>query len=140
MVIYITKEEVFNINRNLGLIYGQEHFLQQEANLDHVLDRMQHYAENIMDGDERILKKAAHFLYHVAYTAHAFSDGNKRTALTATLHFLLLNNYVLKPSMFTREKQEELAKFMKDTAEGKNSLSAVHSWLKERLMKFEIYG
>ena len=137
MVTYISKETIIQTNRGLGLLYGQVHFLQQEANLDHVLDRLQHYAENMESEEEKVMKKAAYLPYHLAYSAHAFSDGNKRTALTATLSFLLPNGYAFPDSISSQEKQDEVARIMKETAEGKHSISFVYRWLKGHLVKTE---
>lgn len=114
--------------------------MQQEANLEYVLERMQHYGENISDEEEKILKKAAYLLYQLAYAAHVFSDGNKRTALTSTLYFLNANGYVFPDSLASSGKQVEIAAFMKDTAEGKMPLSAIYRWLKSYVVKKNVEG
>lgn len=124
-------------NKGLVFLYSQSHAVQQEANLDHVLDRMQHYGENIAGSREKTLKKAAYLLYHLAYDAHVFADGNKRTALTSTLFFLHHNGLGFPSETDSKEKQEEIAGFMKDTAEGKKSLSAVYRWLDLVVVKQE---
>jgi len=135
MVVYITREIVVQTNKGLVSLYGQSYAIQQEANLEYVLERMQHYGENISDGEEKILKKAAYLLYQLAYVAHVFSDGNKRTALTSALYFLNANGYIFPDSTSSSEKQVEIAAFMKDTAEGKMPLSAVYRWLKSHVVK-----
>lgn len=126
MVVYLGKHLVIHANKSLTAMYGQPHAIQQEANLDHVLDRMQRYGESISDEEEKILKKAAYLLYHLAYTAHVFWDGNKRTALLSAASFLVANGYTFIPG---DERQEEVARTMKEIAEGKRSVSSVYRWL-----------
>ena len=128
-MLYLEKEAVVGFNRKITLEYGQPHVVVAEANLEHFLEQAKHYAENIADDEERLIKKAAYLLYHLAYDAHAFSDGNKRTALMATQTFLELNSYEM------HEEQETLAFTMKEVAEGKLSLNAIYTWLMEKTKK-----
>ena len=130
-MLYLDKEAVAGFNRKITLQYGQPHVLVAEANLEHFLEQAKHYGERIEDGEEKLIKKAAYLLYHLAYDAHAFSDGNKRTALMATQTFLELNSYEM------HEEQETLALTMKKIAEGKLSLNAICRWLYEKVKKQE---
>jgi len=126
MFAYLEKEEVIETNRKITFFYEQTHFVIADANLEHYLESVKHYAEDIEDAEDRLFKKAAYLLYHLTYDAHVFTDGNKRTALSATAAFLELNQHV-----FDIKNDEEMAKIMKDTAEGKNSVSFVFRWLKD---------
>ena len=128
-MLYLEKEAVVGFNRKITLEYGQPHVVVAEANLEHYLEQVKHYGEKIEDDDERLIKKAAYLLYHLAYDAHAFSDGNKRTALMAAQTFLELNSYEMK------EEQEKLASTMKEIANGKLSMSATYKWLVEKTKK-----
>lgn len=130
MVHYILKDEVIGANKTVTTTYGQPHFVQQEANLDHVLDSVERYGEGIEDESSRIVKKAAFLLYHLAHTAHVFADGNKRTAITATIFFLNQNGFEAK-----FETPEELARVVKETAAGKRTINYLSKWLKGKVSK-----
>lgn len=133
MVRYISKDEVIGANKTVTTTYGQPHFVQQEANLDHVLDSVERYGEGIGNEEDRILKKAAYLLYHLAHTAHVFADGNKRTAITSAIFFLNQNG--LEAKFETAEGQEELAKVVKETAAGKRSINYLSKWLSGKVSK-----
>lgn len=128
MPVYIDTHSVIAINKMVTEHYGQPHVVIADANLEHALESTMRYGEHISDETEKLLKKAAFMLYHLAYDAHAFSDGNKRTALLATQLFLILNSHPI--ALDSEEKQVRLAKLMKETAEGKQSVSSIYKWLK----------
>jgi death-on-curing family protein len=107
--------------------------VQQEANLDHVLDRLERYAESIKDADGKVMKKAAFLLYHIAHTAHIFADGNKRTAITATIFFLNENGFEAK--FESQEEQDELARVVKETAAGQRTINFLAKWLKGKVSR-----
>ena len=133
MIIYLNKEAVIKINKSIMNEYAQPHAVVAEANLDYFLERVKHYGENITKNREKLLKKAAFLLYHLAYDAHIFSDGNKRTALSTASVFLTFNsNYIVITS---REEQEKMARFVKSVAEGKESLSSNYKWLNSVVKK-----
>ncbi len=67
------------------------------------------------DGEEvhpHLFAKASAYAFHIT-KAHAFVDGNKRTALGAALLFLDLNGYG------TPDPNEDLYQLMMDLTEGK---------------------
>ena len=134
-IVYFDKEAVIQLNRMITSYYRQPHAVIAEANLEHYLEAVKHYCEGIAEPDERLLRKAAFILYHLAYDCHAFSDGNKRTALFATATFLGLNSRAMVVE--SDEKELELAEFVKDTAGGKKSINAVCRWIKEHVRRFE---
>ena len=134
MVNYIAKYEVIGANKTVTSTYGQPHYVQQEANLDHVLDSAERYGESIGDDDGKIIKKAAYLLYHLAHTAHIFADGNKRTAIAATFFFLAMNGFEVKFN--TEEAQDELARVVKETAAGKRSINYLSKWLKTKVSRY----
>lgn len=133
MVRYILKNEVIDANKTVTTTYNQPHFVQQEANLDHVLDSVERYGEGIGDEGSRIIKKAAFLLFHLAHTAHVFADGNKRTAITTTIFFLNQNGFEAK--FETAEEQDELAKTVKETAAGKHTINYLSKWLTGKVSK-----
>ncbi len=132
-MLYLDKQAIIGINKQVTSFYGQPHVILAEANLEHFLEQTIHYAKSIEDEGERLFKKAAFLLYHLAFDAHAFADGNKRTALLSTAAFLAMNSYYL--SLDGDEKQVEQARIMKETAEGKTSINFLAKWLKENSTK-----
>lgn len=128
-MLYLDKKTVVEINQRVTYFYNQPHVVIAEANLDYVLEQVAHYGENISGDEERIFKKAAFLLYHLAFDAHVFADGNKRTALLSASAFLSLNSYHL--ILGTDEIQVRQAQIMKETAEGKKSISFLANWLRE---------
>ncbi len=134
-IVYFGKDAVVQLNRMITSHYHQPHAVIAEANLEHYLEAAKHYGETIEDGEEKLLRKAAFLLYHLAFDCHAFSDGNKRTALFATATFLSLNSTAIVVE--NDEKELELAGMVKDAAEGKKSISAVCKWLRAHSKRFE---
>jgi death-on-curing protein len=123
---YITKERVISFNQQVTAKYNQPHVVLQEATIDHYLERVKHYAENIPDVKERLFRKAAYLLLHLAQDAHAFSDGNKRTAYLSVGYFLFLNSYSFGLDL---SEQEEGARTMREIAKGNMSITAITAWL-----------
>jgi len=130
MVRYISKEEVIRANLTVTASYGQPHFVQQEANLDHVLNSLERYGEGIGDEEEKVVKKAAFLLYHLAHGAHVFADGNKRTSIAAAIFFLNQNGLEAR-----FESQEELAMVVKETAAGHHTVNHLSKWLKGKISR-----
>ncbi|MFH1095694.1 MAG: Fic family protein [Candidatus Micrarchaeota archaeon] len=131
--IYLDKGQVLRANVRLTEPFGQAHGLLSEANLSHYLEAVQRYGETIPDERKRLLKKAAFLLYHLAFDAHAFMDGNKRTALFTTFAFLEANGCEFLEE--GEESQWERAAFVKEVAGGKRSVQAIAKWLDGRCQK-----
>ena len=72
--------------------------------------------------------------FAIAFDAHAFADGNKRTALSATAAFLNENRYLIDRT--GTKDQKMLAGSIKEIAEGKKSISSTYKWLKQISIKF----
>ncbi len=126
MVDYLSKEIVIDMNRMLTKDYGQPHVILAEANLEHTLEAMKNYGENIKSQKEKVLTKAAFFLYHLAYTDHVFIDGNKRTAFIGTIVFIAQNSTEL---VIEKSRIEETTRMIKEVAEGKHTISYIRRWL-----------
>src|SRR3989338_11398189 len=124
---YLDGKWVVAINEYVTSVYDQPHFVMSEANLEHVLDGTKRYAENVDYEEERLFKKAAYLLYHLAFDAHAFADGNKRTALSATAAFLNENLYLIDRT--GTKDQKILPWSIQEIAEGKKSISSIYKWL-----------
>jgi death-on-curing protein len=93
-----------------------------EANLEFVCS----HAKTLSRAYSRV---AAHYLYRLAYQAHAFTDGNKRTALEVTMSFLELNGFYLDAD------DQELLGMALLTARGVYSEKQVEEWLKPRIKR-----
>jgi death-on-curing protein len=101
MTIYLTPPEVFLINEQVLARDGQQSLLRDEGALESALMRPQtasHYEQ------ANLVRQAALLVAGIAL-AHAFLDGNKRTALLAGTVFLDLNGGFLEtePLEFARQ-------------------------------------
>ncbi len=88
---YLTVEEVLEINAEL---MGGRHALRDQGLLDSAVARPKASAFG-SDAYPDLVSKAAALLHSLVLN-HAFVDGNKRTAVLATLVFLDLNGYVIR--------------------------------------------
>jgi len=70
---------------------GERHFLRDQGLLESALARPQNA---FAYGEEDVVVLAVRLLAGIAF-AHAFEQGNKRTAFEAMWHFLRLNGYDL---------------------------------------------
>ncbi|MFH0927380.1 MAG: Fic family protein [Candidatus Micrarchaeota archaeon] len=126
MVEYPTSEYVIRVNASVTAAYGQKGVVLQSSNLEHYLDGMRRYAHDIKDERAAILRKGAYILYHLAYDAHAFLDGNKRTSISVAFSFLDAN---LENFDDSKIPEEEKAKIVKEIANGKHTISFIEKWL-----------
>ena len=78
-------------NRALVAIIGERHFLRDQGLLESALARPQNA---FAYGGEDIFVLAVRFMAGIAQ-AHAFEQGNKRTAFVAMVQFLIANGYDL---------------------------------------------
>lgn len=88
---YLTVEEVLGINAQ---VMGGRHVLRDRGLLESAVARPQASALGIDAYPDLVTKAAA--LLHSLVLNHPFVDGNKRTAVLATLVFLDLNGYVIR--------------------------------------------
>jgi death on curing protein len=82
---------VLNYNQMEVDATGERHFLRDRALLESALARPQNA---FAYGEEDIVVLAVRLMAGIAQ-AHAFEQGNKRTAVEAPWHFLRLNGYDL---------------------------------------------
>jgi len=122
---YLTPEELVAINQEAVAVSSDPHGVMNQANLTHLIQAVQYKYET---GGEPALAKAAFILEYLAFKGHVFIEGNKRTAETATILFLRLNGHY-----FREEDQDALTEFILQTAQGKQSLTSIKKWLKERI-------
>lgn len=88
---WLSLETVVDINRALVAITGEQHLLRDQGLLGSALARPRNA---FASGEEDVVALAVRLLAGVAM-AHAFEQGNKRTAFVAMTEFLITNGYDL---------------------------------------------
>ncbi len=127
-VNYLGKEDVIAINNEVVKLSSDPHGVISEANLGHAIDAVKFkYNDADVPQEDKIVLKAAFLLQQLANKAHAFIEGNKRTAETATIAFLNVNG-----AHFEEPDQSAVAEFMLSVARNEQSLTLTAKWLKER--------
>ena len=93
LIVYLNHRTV---EENGGLFVPPSNFLHGEQ-LEYVVDAVQ----GEMFGQEvypTLADKAAVYMFNII-SNHVFADGNKRTGLTAALHFLAKNGHFLRDTL-----------------------------------------
>jgi death-on-curing protein len=119
---YLSVEEVIEINAQ---VMGGKHVLRDRGLLESAVARPQASAFGADAYPDLAAKAAA--LLHSLVLNHPFIDGNKRTAVLATLVFLDLNGYVV------RWDQREALDFMLRLAQHQVELDEVIAFLRDRM-------
>ena len=86
---WLPVEAVIEINRVAVAITGESHFLRDAGLLESALARPQNA---FAYGEEDLVVLAVRLMAGIAQ-AHAFEQGNKRTAFIAMVQFLIANGY-----------------------------------------------
>lgn len=98
MTVYLTKDQVIEINKRLILMYSEEEIIgvKNHPLLESALSRPM---QSIFGEDayETIYDKSS-ALFHSLVKNHPFHNGNKRTALAVLTMFLDMNNVELTMS------------------------------------------
>jgi death-on-curing protein len=121
---YLTVEEVLEINAQ---VMGSRHVLRDRGLLESAVARPQASAFGTDAYPDLAAKAAA--LLHSLVLNHPFVDGNKRTAVLATLVFLDLNGYVVQWD------QREALDFMLRLAQHQIELDDVIVFLHDRMQR-----
>ncbi len=121
---YLEAWEVEHLNERTIAISGGTLGSVNEANLQFVCDK----ARLLGKSPTRV---AAHYFYWFAFKAHAFTDGNKRTALDSMMAFLDVNGLAIQTN------NEEMVGLALTTAKGEMSVKEVESWIKARLIRLD---
>ena len=119
---FLTVEEVLEINAE---VMGGKHALRDRGLLESAVARPQASAFGADAYPDLVSKAAA--LLHSLVMNHAFVDGNKRTAVLATLVFLDLNGYMI------RWDQREALSFVLRLAEHQIEPGDVVTFLRGRM-------
>lgn len=122
MIRYLTPEQVLFIHNRLIILTGGEHGVRDLSMLLSALGRPQtSFDDNDLYPD--LFSKAAALIDSLIRN-HPFIDGNKRSAITATGLFLLINGYTLIV------KDEEMVRFTLACAQSQVVLDEIQIWLK----------
>lgn len=120
-VVWLDAETVTELNR-VALEEGETHALNPGSDLDGALNRPKGYFH--YQGVRSLYELAA--LYAVALVeAHAFQDGNKRTALLSIRAFLRANNMDFDYGSY----DEEAAEMMTGIATGEVERDELIDWI-----------
>ena len=121
---YLTVEEILEINAE---VLGVQHALRDRGLLESAVARPGASAFG-RDAYPDVISKAAALLQSLILN-HAFIDGNKRTAVIATLVFLDLNGYVICWD------QREALEFILRLAEHQVDLDEISDFLRDRVQR-----
>lgn len=119
---YLTPEFLKDLNREIIAKTGGTLGSVNEGNLYHACMKLQSHGKDV-------ISKAAQFLHFMAFRAHAFTDGNKRTALAGCATFLRANGYPFDAS------EEELIGVTLLIASGNMAEEDAEKWIRKRVKK-----
>lgn len=126
---YLTKNELIELNKKAVKIVGGINFgVQSEASLETIIKQPQ----QIVFGKElypNIWLKAA-FILQKTTKKHVFTDGNKRTAILASLYFLQLNDKHIDDMIVNRDG-EELMLTVTNSPDDEKIMIEIAEWLKK---------
>ena len=126
-LIFLTVEQVIFVHNDQIERYGGSHGIASLALLESATARPQ-ASFGGSDLYPTLFDKAAAMMHSIVMN-HAFVDGNKRTAVVATIIFLELNGYKLEV------EQDSLIEAALNTRHGKWDLAELASWLKKHSRK-----
>ena len=124
---WLPLEAVIEINRAAVEITGEPHFLRDAGLLESALARPQNA---FAYGEESIVVLAVRLMAGIAQ-AHAFEQGNKRTAFVAMVQFLITNGY---DTAFddTVEWAEEVIRFVEHRSTEEDFAGAIRPYVVAR--------
>ena len=126
-MFYLSVAEVLGINEAVLALEGRQSLLVDEGKLESALMRPQmagHY-----EGAD-LARQTALLVSGIAL-AHAFVDGNKRTALLAGRMFLRLNSYTLERAPL--EFAEAILALVNHTSSLEQATGRLEAWIRSRL-------
>lgn len=99
-----------------------------DSSVDAIVGRIQH---NVFYRGLTSIEQVAAIYTEAIARGHVFNDGNKRTALIATITFLEWNGYEILAS------DDDLAKWVEDIAKKTKDCNQFAVWLKNKLRETE---
>lgn len=130
MVNYLTRNELIRLNHDIRPDIPVYQLIQYAPGIDIVVMQPQ----QVMFGQElypTLWLKAA-FIMQKITKKHIFTNGNKRTSLTATAYFLYKNGYNL---IITNEEAVSIVLFATNNADSENIMQKIANWLEKHSEK-----
>lgn len=130
MTLYLTRNELIRLNHDIRPEVPTDELVQYAPGLDVVVMQPQ----QVLFGRElypTLWLKAA-FIMQKITKKHIFTNGNKRTSLTATAYFLYKNNYDL---VITNKEAIDIVLFATNEEDSEENMQKIADWLKEHSQK-----
>ncbi|WP_279035597.1 type II toxin-antitoxin system death-on-curing family toxin [Lactobacillus intestinalis] len=130
MTLYLTRNELIRLNHDIRPEVPTDELVQYAPGIDVVVMQPQ----QVLFGRElypTLWLKAA-FIMQKTTKKHIFTNGNKRTSLTATAYFLYKNNYDL---VITNKEAIDIVLFATNEEDSEENMQKIADWLKEHSQK-----
>jgi len=130
MTLYLTRNELIRLNHDIRPEVPTDELVQYAPGIDVVVMQPQ----QVLFGRElypTLWLKAA-FIMQKITKKHIFTNGNKRTSLTATAYFLDKNNYDL---VITNKEAIDIVLFATNEEDSEENMQKIADWLKEHSQK-----
>ncbi|GAA2860295.1 type II toxin-antitoxin system death-on-curing family toxin [Lactobacillus intestinalis] len=130
MTLYLTRNELIRLNHDIRPEVPTDELVQYAPGIDVVVMQPQ----QVLFGRElypTLWLKAA-FIMQKITKKHIFTNGNKRTSLTATAYFLYKNNYDL---VITNKEAIDIVLFATNEEDSEENMQKIADWLKEHSQK-----
>ncbi|WP_290065419.1 type II toxin-antitoxin system death-on-curing family toxin [Lactobacillus intestinalis] len=130
MTLYLTRNELIRLNHDIRPEVPTDELVQYTPGIDVVVMQPQ----QVLFGRElypTLWLKAA-FIMQKITKKHIFTNGNKRTSLTATAYFLYKNNYDL---VITNKEAIDIVLFATNEEDSEENMQKIADWLKEHSQK-----
>ena len=130
MTLYLTRNELIRLNHDSRPEVPTDELVQYAPGIDVVVMQPQ----QVLFGRElypTLWLKAA-FIMQKITKKHIFTNGNKRTSLTATAYFLYKNNYDL---VITNKEAIDIVLFATNEEDSEENMQKIADWLKEHSQK-----
>ncbi|AXA41737.1 type II toxin-antitoxin system death-on-curing family toxin [Rhizobium leguminosarum] len=124
---WVTAEQVIALNEVIVQSTGEKHFVRDEASLDGALNRPLSYYQ--YEGVSEVHFLAAYLILAIG-KAHAFEQGNKRTAWAAGRLFIHNNGYFLEIS---EGSQSFVATMVEHLMIDENTVDVLIAWLGDHI-------
>jgi death-on-curing protein len=128
-MIYLTKEEIISINKDMILSFGGAYY-EGSCNIknDNSFGYLLSAPNQEVFGIERypsIFDKAAAYLFYIIKD-HIFCDGNKRTGMVAAFTFFDINGIEIS----NKVNRKRIVNYAERIAGCKPSIEQISQWLK----------
>ena len=130
MTLYLTRNELIRLNHDIRPEVPTDELVQYAPGIDVVVMQPQ----QVLFGRElypTLWLKAA-FIMQKITKKHIFTNGNKRTSLTATAYFLYKNNYDL---VITNKEAIDIVLFATNEEDSEENMQKIADRLKEHSQK-----